>query len=224
MRIRVSDYIANFLVENDITQVFTVTGGGAMFLNDSFGHHKNISCIYNHHEQASAIAAEGYTKRFGKIAVVCVTSGPGATNAITGVVGAYQDSIPMIIISGQAKSTLCLHTTDINLRSIGGQEVDIVPVVQKNLVNYAEMITDANDILYYLEKAVYMATHGRPGPSWLDIPLDIQGTFVETDDLRCFTPPEETVPVIQQDIIELVIDKIRNAKRPVIYAGNGIRL
>lgn len=224
MRIRVSDYIASFLVENDITQVFTVTGGGAMFLNDSFGHHKNISCIYNHHEQASAISAEGYAKRFGKMAVVCVTSGPGATNALTGVIGAYQDSTPMLVISGQVKSTLTIRSTGLNLRSIGGQEVDIVPVVQQNLVNYAEMVTNPNDIRYCLEKAVYMATHGRPGPSWLDIPLDIQGAFVETDELHGFIPPEDQLPVIKQNIIELVMDKIRNAKRPVLYAGNGIRL
>lgn len=224
MKVRVSDYIANFIVKEGITDVFTVIGGGSMFLNDSFGHHKDIRCTYNHHEQASAISAEGYAKRFGKMAVACVTSGPGATNALTGVIGAYQDSIPMLVISGQVKSTLTIRSTGLNLRTIGGQEVDIVPVVQQNLVNYAEMVTNANDIRYCLEKAVYMATHGRPGPSWLDIPLDIQGAFVETDDLRCFTPPEETVPVIQHDIIELVVDKIRNAKRPVIYAGNGIRL
>ena len=134
MKIRVSDYIADFLVEKGLTQVFTVVGGGAMFLNDSLGHHENIHSIYNHHEQASAMAAEGYTKSHGTMAVVCVTSGPGAVNALTGVVGAYQDSIPMLVLSGQVKSTMTIQSTGLPLRTIGGQEVDIVPVVQQNLV------------------------------------------------------------------------------------------
>lgn len=223
MKIRVSDYIADFLVEKGLTQVFTVVGGGAMFLNDSLGHHENIHSIYNHHEQASAMAAEGYTKSHGTMAVVCVTSGPGAVNALTGVVGAYQDSIPMLVLSGQVKSTMTIQSTGLPLRTIGGQEVDIVPVVQQNLVKYARMITVPETIKYYLEKACHIAVSGRPGPCWLDIPLDIQGSYIETDGLQGFQECSEK-PVLSGDIINTVIEKLKTARRPVLYAGNGIRL
>ena len=137
MRIKVSDYIADFLVKKGITHIFSVVGGGAMHLNDSFGHHAMLKCLYNHHEQASAMAAEAYARLNNKLAVVCVTSGPGAVNALNGVVGAYQDSIPMLVISGQAKTSLCIRGSGLNIRTIGGQEVDIVPAVQQNMVKDA---------------------------------------------------------------------------------------
>lgn len=225
MRIKVTDYIAEFLVSKGINQIFTVVGGGSMHLNDSFGHHAKLSCIYNHHEQASAIAAEAYARVNNKMAVTCVTSGPGAVNALTGVVGAYQDSIPMLVFSGQAKTGLCIKSSGLNIRTIGGQEVDIVPAIQQNMVKYAEMIMDANKIRYCLEKAYAIAISGRPGPCWLDIPLDIQGSFIETDNLEgfCDDSVRENPSILSNDI-EQVVTKLLSAKRPVLYAGNGIRL
>ena len=152
--LKISDYIANFLVNHDIDTCFTVTGGGAMHLNDSFGHHPKIKCIYNHHEQACAMAADGYTKITDKPALVCVTSGPGTTNAITGVLGAWLDSLPMIIISGQMNYDTTIASTPLKLRQLGFQEYNIIDSV-KPMTKYAEMITDPNYIAYHLEKAYY---------------------------------------------------------------------
>lgn len=223
MKIKVSDYIADFFVKKGIRNIFSVVGGGAMHLNDSFGHNKELKVIYNHHEQASAIAAEAYARWENKIAVVCVTSGPGAINALNGVVGAYQDSIPMLIVSGQAKTGLCIRTSGLKIRTIGGQEVDIVPAVQQNMVKYAEMVMDARRIKYCLEKAYKIALSGRPGPCWLDIPLDIQGSYVEVDDLEGYED-HQGHPHIDDGAIKEIIKRLQTAKRPVLYAGNGIRL
>ena len=129
MKVKVSDYIADFLISRSIDTVFTVVGGGAMHLNDSFGHNKNLHCVYNHHEQASAMAAECYARVAGKLAALCVTSGPGAINALNGVVGAYQDSIPMLVFSGQVKTALMVRNSGLALRTLGGQEFDIVSLV-----------------------------------------------------------------------------------------------
>lgn len=223
MKIKVSDYIADFFVKKGIRNIFSVVGGGAMHLNDSFGHNKKLKVIYNHHEQASAIAVEAYARWENKIAVVCVTSGPGAINALNGVVGAYQDSIPMLIVSGQAKTGLCISTSGLKIRTIGGQEVDIVPAVQQNMVKYAEMVMDARRIKYCLEKAYKIALSGRPGPCWLDIPLDIQGSYVEVDDLEGYED-HQGHPHIDDGAIKEIIKRLQTAKRPVLYAGNGIRL
>lgn len=223
MKIKVSDYIADFFVKKGIRNIFSVVGGGAMHLNDSFGHNKELKVVYNHHEQASAIAAEAYARWENKIAVVCVTSGPGAINALNGVVGAYQDSIPMLIVSGQAKTGLCISTSGLKIRTIGGQEVDIVPAVQQNMVKYAEMVMDARRIKYCLEKAYKIALSGRPGPCWLDIPLDIQGSYVEVDDLEGYVD-HHGHPHIDDGAIKEIIKRLQTAKRPVLYAGNGIRL
>ena len=221
MKQRVADFIANFLANNKITDVFTVTGGGAMHLNDALGHHPKLHCTYNHHEQACAIAAEAYSRLNPKMAVCCVTSGPGAINALNGVVGAYQDSVPMLVLSGQTKTTLTVKNSGLNLRTLGNQEFDIVSTLQ-NVAKYSEMIMDANDIRYCLEKAYTIATTGRPGPCWLDIPLDIQGAFVETDNLKGFE--EEKIDFDVTDVLRVLDEKISVSERPVIYAGNGIRL
>ena len=226
MKIKVSDYIANFLSKNGITDVFTVTGGGAMHLNDSLGHHPNLKCTYNHHEQACAIAAEGYTRVSGKLAAVCVTSGPGGTNAITGVLGGWLDSIPMFILSGQVKRETTISSTNLPLRQLGDQEFNIVECV-KTMTKYAKMISEPNEIAYHLEKALYIALHGRGGPVWLDIPLDVQGTVVDTDKLVHFDKNElisQEIPKVKNDVVAQIIDKIKTAKRPVIIAGTGIRL
>ena len=190
MKIRAADYIANKLVELGIRHVFTVTGGGAMHLNDALGKHVGLQCIYNHHEQACAMAAESYARLTGRIAAVCVTSGPGGTNAITGVLGGWLDSIPMLIISGQVRYDTTVRSTGLSLRQLGDQEYDIIRSVC-SMTKYAEMVINPRDIRYHLEKAFYLATHGRQGPCWLDIPLDVQGAYIDTEELRPYHPQED---------------------------------
>ncbi|MEY8523760.1 thiamine pyrophosphate-binding protein [Lachnospiraceae bacterium 38-10] len=226
MKVKVSDYIADFLAEHGITNIFTVVGGGAMHMNDSFGHHSSLHCIYNHHEQASSIAAEAYFRVENKMAAVCVTSGPGAINALNGVAGAYMDSIPMLVLSGQAKSSITVRGSSLKLRTLGNQEFDIVSALG-SMTKYTEMIMDAGRVRYCLEKALDIAMTGRPGPCWLDIPLDIQGAYVETDELRGYTAKKDKT-IVRGDALgnaaRKVAERIANAKRPVIYAGNGIRI
>jgi len=225
MKQRVADYIADFLVGSNITDIFTVTGGGAMHLNDAFGHYSGLRCTYNHHEQACAIAAEAYARYSGKLAAVCVTTGPGGTNAITGVVGGWLDSVPMFIISGQIKYTTSIKSTKIPLRQLGDQEFNITDCV-RTMTKFSEMIVNPNDIAYLLEKALYLATHGRPGPVWLDVPLNVQGAVIETDTLRHYDPSEngeEVPPQIAAGRIDEIINKIKTARRPVVFAGSGIR-
>lgn len=225
MKIRVADYIAELLADKGIDTLFTVVGGGAMHLNDGFGHNPKIKCIHNHHEQACSIAAEGYYRMSNKLPAVCVTTGPGGTNAITGVLGAYLDSIPMLIISGQVKYEMTVASTGLDLRQLGDQEWDIVSTVN-SMTKYAEMVVDANKIKYCIEKAIYLAMNGRPGPCWVDIPLDVQGAIIDTDDLIEFDPKEleaNSVQEVTEDILDKVIEKIKTAKRPVIYAGSAIR-
>lgn len=225
MKIRVADYIAEFLAENNIDTLFTVVGGGAMHLNDGFGHNEDIKCIYNHHEQACAIAAEGYYRMSNKLPAVCVTTGPGGTNALTGVLGAYLDSIPMLVISGQVKYEMTVDSTGLDLRQLGDQEWNIVSTVD-SMTKYAHMIKNPNEIKYVLQKALYLATSGRPGPCWIDVPLDIQGAIIDTDDLIEFNEDELDIDLgvkVTKDTIVTVISKLKSAKRPVIYAGSAIR-
>lgn len=219
---KVSDYIANFLANKNIDTCFTVTGGGAMHLNDSFGHHPKINCIYNHHEQACAMAADGYTKITDKPALVCVTSGPGTTNAMTGVLGAWLDSLPMIIISGQMNYDTTITSTPLKLRQLGFQEYNIIDSV-KSMTKYAEMITDPNYIAYHLEKAYYLATTGRKGPVWLDIPLNIQSSNVDENKLIHY-PTNYTVGKLSNEDKNNVENILNNAKKPVILAGYGVRM
>lgn len=223
MKIKVADYIAEYLVEHGITDVFTVVGGGAMHLNDAFGHKSGLHCTYNHHEQASAIAAESYARIHNKMAVTCVTSGPGAINALNGVAGAYMDSIPMLIISGQTKSTLTVKHSGLNLRTLGNQEFDIISAI-KGMTKYSEMVETPKKIRYYLDKAVYIASSGRPGPCWLDIPLDIQGSYIDADDLYSYNKDKYIINIDQAIDWKIINEKIKSAKRPVLYGGNAIRL
>jgi acetolactate synthase-1/2/3 large subunit len=222
---RVADYIADFLTAHNITDIFTIIGGGAMHLNDAFGHHPKLHCTYNHHEQACAIAAEAYARYSGKLAAVCVTSGPGGTNTITGVLGGWLDSVPMFIISGQVKFTTTIKSTKVKLRQLGDQEFNIVDCVSV-LTKFSQMIINPDDIAYLLEKALYLATHGRPGPVWIDVPLNVQGAIIEIETLRHYDPMEnneENPPKITDNKIEKIINKIKQAKRPVIFAGSAIR-
>ena len=226
MKQKVSDYIADHIAEWGIRDVFTVTGGGAMHMNDAFGHHPKLHCTYQHHEQACAMAAEAYARMDNRMAAVCVTTGPGATNAITGVLGGWMDSIPMLVFSGQARYATTVAASGLKLRSMGVQECNIVPVVT-SITKYAQMIIHPEDIRYHLEKALYMAVNGRPGPVWLDIPLDVQGTVIETEELRGYDPqenPEEKPAEISQDVIQQILDKIEKSRRPVLFPGNGVRL
>ncbi len=226
MKIRLADYVADFLVNHGITDCFTVTGGGAMHLNDALGHKEGLHCLYNHHEQACAIAAEAYARINNHIAAVCVTTGPGGTNAITGVVGGWLDSIPMLIISGQVRYDTTARGMGLSIRAGGDQEFDITKAVF-SMTKYCEMIEDPTRIRYALEKALYLATHGRPGPCWLDIPLNFQACTIETDELIGYDPETEDTdeaPKVSEAVAEGVLAKITKAQRPVFYAGNGIRL
>lgn len=226
MKIKVSDLIADILADYGITDVFSVVGGGAMHLNDSFGHNPRLKCYYNHHEQACAIAAESYARINNKMAAVCVTSGPGGTNAITGVLGGWLDSIPMIVISGQVRYDTTAKWAGIPIRAMGDQEFDIVKAVDC-MTKYSEMVIDPNRIKYCLQKALFLATHGRPGPCWLDIPLNVQGAYVETNELDEFDSTEDIskLPLqIDDKTLNIIIDKINASEHPVFYAGNGIRL
>ena len=230
MNIRLADYVANFLVEQGVTDVFSVVGGGAMHLNDALGHNTGLHVTYNHHEQACAIAAEAYARLDNKIAAVCVTTGPGGTNALTGVLGGWLDSIPMFIISGQVRydttSRYAERITGAKVRALGDQEYDIVKSVN-NMTKYSTMIENPEDIRYALEKAWHLATTGRPGPVWIDIPLNFQGASIDTEKLRGYDPAEDDKnlpPEVGMDVIKEVIEKLQKAKRPVLHAGYGIRL
>lgn len=227
MKIKISKYISEFLVKNGIIDCFMVTGGGAMHLNDAIGHQEGLCCTFHHHEQACAIAAEGYTRMTGRLAAVCVTSGPGGTNAMTGVLGGWVDSIPMFVISGQVKrETTMWACPELNLRQLGDQEFNIVDSVG-NMTKYAVMVTNPVEIAYHLEKALCLACHGRGGPVWLDVPLDVQGAMVDTDELIHFHEGQEalwSVPEVKQPVIDILLQKLREAKAPLVLAGTGIGL
>lgn len=221
---KVSDLLIEHLVEKGITETFLVTGGGAMHIDDALAHNPNMHCTFNHHEQACAIAGEAYARLKGKLCLVSVTSGPGGTNAITGVMGAHLDSIPMLVISGQVKRETTIYSSQIPLRQLGDQEFDIVTSV-KNMTKYAEIVLDPKDVLYCVDKAIYLATHGRPGPCWIDIPLDIQSARVEESELRQFDPSEVDLgyEVYQGKDNEALLTALEKAKRPLILLGDGIR-
>ena len=222
MKVRAADYIAELLLQNEYKDMFMLTGGGAMFLNDAFGHSK-LKCHYMLHEQALSIAAEGYARTCKKPAAVCVTTGPGGTNALTGVLGAFTDSIPMLIISGQVKNITTVDYYNSKLRQLGDQEYTIIRSA-KPMTKYAVSITDIKTIKYHIQKAIYLANTGRKGPCWIDVPIDVQSAIIETDEQKDFDKTEctELPPQIVDDIINTVIEKLQKAKRPLIYAGAGI--
>ena len=220
MKIRTADYIADFLADNGITEVFSVVGGGAMHLNNAFGINKRLHCTYNHHEQASAMAAESYAKVTNKPAVVCVTSGPGGTNALTGVLSAWLDNQPMIVISGQVRYNITVESTGLNLRQFGEQEYEIIKSV-KTMTKYAVMVNRAEDIEYHLAKALHLATSGRKGPCWVDVPMDIQGCMIDTDRLTRYFP-EQTVSDVCSDVT-VIWRELASAQCPIVIAGSGVR-
>jgi acetolactate synthase-1/2/3 large subunit len=220
---RVSEQIADWLVRRGVEQVFSVTGGGAMFLNQALGGHEKLRCTFMHHEQACAMAAEGYARIAGKPAVVMLTTGPGSINALNGVYGAFTDSIPMIVLSGQVKRETCLSFYDLpNLRQLGDQEGPTIAMAAP-VCKYAEIIRTPADLVRALPEAFSRAISGRPGPVWLDIPLDIQSSTeqLEIPDILPAKPPVS--PGLYQQCAELV-DRLKSANRPLILGGTGVRL
>ncbi|MCC6829223.1 MAG: thiamine pyrophosphate-binding protein [Novosphingobium sp.] len=225
--IKLSDWVAETLAGHGIRDVFMLTGGGAMHLNHSLGTHPALTTTFTHHEQALSMAAEAYYRLTNRLAVVNVTSGPGGTNAITGVYGAFVDSIGMLVISGQVKTETTVRHTGLPLRQYGDQELDIEELVRP-ITKYATMITDPRAIRYHLEKAIHLATTGRPGPVWLDIPLDVQAAKIDPEDLLPgFDPAELDEPWTKTDLDAAaaeILDRIAKAERPVVFAGGGVRL
>lgn len=224
MKVKIADWIAQYLVEQGIRYNFTVPGGGAMHLNVAFGHQEGLENIFVQHEQSAAIAAEGYFRATNELPMVCCTTGPGGTNTLTGVLGAWLDSIPMLIISGQIRYATTARAAGIPVRAMGDQEYDITPMVS-HMTKYAEMIIEPQKVKYHIQKALYLATHGRPGPVWLDIPLDIQGGYIDPSEFVEFDPSEtadELPPAVTKEMIAEVLEKIKNAKRPVLNVGSAI--
>ena len=218
VKIKVADYVAQFLSNKGVQHIFAVTGGGAMFLNDGIAREKDITPIFCHHEQSCTMAAVAYTKMHNRVGVVMPTTGCGGTNTITGLLDAWQDSNKILIISGQVNKKETTHFTPIGLRKYGVQEADIVSIV-KPITKWAVVVDDPKKIKYYLEKAYDLCNSGRPGPVWLDIPLDIQGTYINVDELEPYIPK---IKLSGSDVrIEQFLSK---AERPVIVAGYGIHL
>jgi acetolactate synthase-1/2/3 large subunit len=222
---RACDYIVKKLVNNGIKHVFMLTGGAAMFLDDAIGLEKRIKYVCNQHEQACAMAAEGYARVTGKMAVVCITSGPAGTNTLTGVLGQWMDSVPVLYLSGQVRFVTTIASTNLPLRQLGDQEANIVDIVRP-ITKYAVMITDPHTIRYHLEKAMHLAVSGRPGPVWLDLPLDVQSSMIEEANLKPYDPEEDTVmdnPEQLEGQVDAVMERLMASERPVILAGSGIR-
>lgn len=224
--IKTSDFIIDYLYKKGIRHIFLISGGGNIHLIDSIGKSK-INYICNHHEQASATSAEGYARATNDIGVCLVTTGPGGTNAITGVAGSWLDSIPMLVISGQVKRSL-IGAKIGGLRQLGSQEINIVDIV-KPITKYAVTVMDPNDIKYHLDKAFFLARTGKQGPVWLDIPLDVQGAQIEISKLKKFNSNEIKIEYQNnkknlEKLVKKVVDKLENSERPVLYVGNGVRL
>jgi acetolactate synthase I/II/III large subunit len=224
--IKLSHYVAGKLADWGVRHVFMIPGGGAMHLNDSFGREPRIRYLCNHHEQASAMAAECYARVTGKTGVVNVTTGPGGINALNGVFGAWTDSVPMLVISGQVKRETCMATTGMrHIRQLGDQEVDIVRMAA-GITKYAVLVDDPESIRYHLERAWFLAAAGRPGPCWLDIPVDVQSAMVDEESLRAYDPAQDAQQWDDGTVAaqcKSAIARLAAAERPVLMAGTGIR-
>lgn len=223
---RVADYIAHYIYKLGVHHVFMISGGGMMFLSDGIALHPKLKAICTHHEQAAAMAAVSYAKYNGNLGVAYLTTGCGGTNAITGVLNGWQDSIPCLFISGQSKRKQTIQNSGLALRQFGVQEADIISIVQ-SITKYAVMVNDPQEIAYHLDKAVYLAKSGRPGPVWLDIPMDVQSAIIDERKLKRFKPPKEERGYKEsptQEDVKRVKNALLKAKRPVIIAGQGIRL
>jgi len=237
-KVRVADLIARILVEHGVSDCFMLTGGGAMHLNDAFGRHSGLHKVYTHHEQAAAIAAESYARLSNRPAVVNVTTGPGGVNALNGVYGAYVDSIPMVIVSGQVKRETIAGNCNVPLRQLGDQEIDIVSMV-RGITKYAVVLDNPLDARKVTEKAIHLARRGRPGPVWIDVPIDVQAAPVDPDTLEPFDPALDDfsgeVPNNRAELgaltgaaldaeVDAMLAELCAAERPVVLGGAGIRL
>lgn len=237
-KVRVADLFARSLVEHGITDVFMLTGGGAMHLNDGLGREPRLRKIFNHHEQAASIAAESYARLCGRPAVLNVTTGPGGVNSLNGVYGAYVDSVSMIVISGQVKRETLASNFSIPLRQLGDQEVDIVSMVRP-ITKYAVVLDDPADARKIIDKAIWLSQHGRPGPVWIDVPSDVQGALVDPDELAPYDPATDDhfgespntraeegalTGAALEDEVRALLDELCAAERPVVLTGAGVRL
>lgn len=220
-KIRLADYVARFVRDQGVDCAFLVPGGGAMYLADAFGATPGLRYVANHHEQASSIAAEAYSRINGRLGCALVTTGPGGTNAVTGCAGAWIESVPLLVISGQVKRADLIGASGV--RQMGPQEVDIVSIV-KPITKYAVTVMDPADIRYHLERAAHEATTGRRGPVWIDIPLDVQNSQIDPDALRGYEPPPTASRAELDAHCAEVMALIARAERPIILAGHGVRL
>ena len=220
----VSEKIIQYLADYGVEHIFTVSGGGSIFLNDALGKSKRIKYICCHHEQAAAMAAESYARMKKSLGVSMVTTGPGGTNAITGIAGAWMDSVPTLTISGQVFLEQTIKGT--NLRQLGIQEINIVDLV-KPITKYAVMVERPEDAIYEIQKAIFIANDGRPGPTWVDIPANIQNSLIKTSEFKVFQKNKSNntdQKFISSKVIDNIIRAIKKAKRPLIYAGRGIQI
>lgn len=223
---RVADYIAEYIYQLGVKNIFMVSGGGMMFLSDGLALHPHLKVTCTHHEQAAAMAAVGYAKYKESFGVAYITTGCGGTNALTGLLDAWQDNVPCIFISGQCKRKETVRNSGLPLRQFGVQEVDIVAVTQ-NMTKYSVMVNEPEKIAWHLDKAVYLARSGRPGPVWLDIPMDVQGAIIDETKLERYEPPNEEVDYCAEpstEDLKKVAELLATSKRPIIVAGQGIRL
>jgi acetolactate synthase I/II/III large subunit len=225
--IRLADYVTQTLVQRGYERAFVITGGLAMHLNDAIAGCEGLAYTCCHHEQASSIAAETYARIAGKPALLQVTGGPGGINALNGVFGAYTDSVPMLVITGQAKRETLRATYGLDsLRQLGDQEVDIIAMA-RGVTKYAVLVQDPSTIRYHLERAIHLATHGRPGPCWLDLPVDVQSAMIEPDALPGYDPAEDAVARDEaklRDHCAEILRRLATAERPVILVGSGVHV
>lgn len=221
---KLSDIVADFLVSKSIKHVFAISGGSSLHLIHSISNHPSIDYICNHHEQASAMSADAYSRLTGNVGVAIATSGPGATNLITGLCCSYYDSVPVLAITGQVSTTRMVGNSGV--RQVGFQETPIISICH-SITKYAVQISDPNEILYQLEKAFFMATSGRPGPVLIDIPDDLQRSYVDLSECYHYSPDVELEDRIFPDLessVDLIIDRLNSSERPIIIAGWGVHL
>ena len=220
--IRVADYIFEKIAEHGVDHVFMVTGRGALFLSDAVARHSQLQGISMHHEQSAAYAAVAYAQSNEKLGACLVSTGCAATNAITGALNAWQDGIPCVFVSGQNTLNETSRFSGVPLRTFGQQETDIIPVVEP-LTKYAVMLDNAEQVVYEVEKALYMAFEGRQGPVWIDVPLDIQNIRIDPDELEGYLPIEKKQDDLSSQPVEDVVQALNDAQRPVVLIGSGVR-
>lgn len=220
---RVSDYIAARIADAGVRHIFLLSGGGMMHLLDAISRRTDLTYICNHHEQCSAFAADAYARKSGGLGVCFATSGPGATNTLTGIASSYQDSVPVLFVTGQSKVSQTIRGTKMaGLRQFGATEVDIVSLAEP-ITKWAYFLDDPKRVRWALEKAIHLAVSGRPGPTLLDVPLDIQGALIDPDQLEGFAPEPLPPPSFNGATMESILRRLLSAKRPLILAGHGIR-